>query len=644
MLTESLNAAIGHLGTKAKKARVFGVDYLHMTIPGEGDLFLTRFGVPLLDHLLPCNWRDDAYYKRPENRHLRTRLNGSSHPLRITTKPVNGTAIDIVAKFCRVGQEVFLEQTSQCDLLAADELFAARWNNPFEEIGLLMELRNMNRFYKRQILTQRPLAIFVPEKEGALWQMGRTESKMMSHHRLLSEDQQGTAAEEAIELDIHRFYVLIYGWVKGIDAEEAFEGLEESTETLRRLTQRVHHEHLKARGYVVLDTKPAHFIVRRRGKDVLRDRNGDIVFALVDFELLQRTRTYEKVFRRAQRAKYLKLLGRRNDRRVDLPEDLSHAEIHDVEYVHGATSNRGSLWVVGRHPDLFDYLDASRWRKTPRIRLSESVFRTKSVDNVHIVYKHSRVGMKPQQDPASESGRRARQFGFNSPFEEVAIAEKLRGLGIGTTYPRGIYKTSHQSLPAEWLSDDSRYVSHQHLVTSDGSPVLQRSHDYYTLWGYWRGRNPLQDYSQTEHWGITDVDQAFSEGMISAGEHDDLISSTRSRLRSIDFAEPIRNDRIFLSFTQGRLSKDSSGHCEVTICINGYRAFEKGLLNLDEYNLLIRSMSMDLERHGYEALNLKGDHIILSMNPDGILKRDVKGNLDAVLCHFDQIRAPWMEY
>jgi hypothetical protein len=47
---------------------------------------------------------------------------------------------------------------------------------------------------------------------------------------------------------------------------------------------------------------------------------------------------------------------------------------------------------------------------------------------------------------------------------------------------------------------------------------------------------------------------------------------------------------------------------------------------------------------GYENLRLKGDHLLLSMTPDGEIARREDGSLLSILCNFELIRAPWMNY
>ena len=168
-LNESTREYIQRLGMTPKKARVFGTDYVHLELPGNGDLYVTSWGLPMLGHLLPENWGDEKYYNRPENRSLRMNLEGSAHPHKITTKEVNGKTIDIVVKWCRVGSEVPLYATAKANFISEEDILHARWNSPFEEFGLLMDLRQSNRYFKRKLFTQRPFAIYTPSERLELW-------------------------------------------------------------------------------------------------------------------------------------------------------------------------------------------------------------------------------------------------------------------------------------------------------------------------------------------------------------------------------------------------------------------------------------------------------------------------------------------
>ena len=65
-------------------------------------------------------------------------------------------------------------------------------------------------------------------------------------------------------------------------------------EELEEFTGYVYFNLLLQRGYQVADTKPAHFIMRKRGDDLLRDKHGHPHFALIDFELISLQHRPEK--------------------------------------------------------------------------------------------------------------------------------------------------------------------------------------------------------------------------------------------------------------------------------------------------------------------------------------------------------------
>ena len=92
-----------------------------------------------------------------------------------------------------------------------------------------------------------------------------------------------------MELDILRQYVVLYGWVKGCDLTELAGQSQLEPEAREKLFAHrmslVNHE-LGLKGYHVVDMKPQHIIVRQRTDgSLLRDRNGQMAYALVDYEL-----------------------------------------------------------------------------------------------------------------------------------------------------------------------------------------------------------------------------------------------------------------------------------------------------------------------------------------------------------------------
>lgn len=621
--------------------RAFGVYYGHIRTADGGDLFATRYGWPFLRQLLPESWYANEWYSQQGEK-----LPGSTgHVYRVPTRPVAGRSIDLVVKFSRVGQEVpLVVAQSALDTVSHEEVVNARFNSPLEEFGLVMEMRRGAYGPRRlRINSQRPLAIYAPPEQFELWQLGRTHSRFRAHQNRLAVDQE--RADAAMELDIKRDYVLLFNYIKGIDAENAHLADEITEEDLHSLTERVTEE-LKLKGFRVLDNKPKHYIVRHRGPDrCLLRKQGELVYGLVDFELLERTREYDRHFRMAQRAKYWQMQSHRMDRPPAwLPPHLKRMSIFGVNYLYGTTPNSGKVWAVGNDPDLFDYFLPDRWRRTPRLRLAiaDDIYRTRTRDNIHLVYRRSRVGERPQVDPIHVSGQRIRQHGYNSPFEEIAVAELLRRHGISTIYPRAIYRTGHESLKTVGTRDDRRYHSHADLTTPkpESEPILSSHHEFYTIWGYFRGISPQKDYRRHGHWGFVDLEKALEDEVLDEKQFHEVVDATRSRLNAIGFPEETIEDFEFLlRFDHnGVLIPDDQGRLDVTWSLDALAAHEYGLIDEVNYRHLVERTRSRLEAANCEALDLSGRHLLLSLNPDGKIKPDDQGEIDVTLCNLELIR------
>ncbi len=531
--------------------RLLGVDYVHVPTANGGELYLTRFGLPFLEHLQLENWREDAWFEKK-----RERLPGTSVVYRIPTKAVNGRAIDLVVKYCRVGEDVPL------DTFTFEKFSQAEFNSPYEEFALLMELRD--RKLAQRVLTHRPLAIYMPPERLELWQTGR------STHRI----EHKKAKFRDVELDIFRHYVLIYQWVKGESADTALQvaiaGAENRTAELKRLTLKAKAE-LEHNGFMVVDHKPAHLIVRwRRDGTLLRNRAGDFSYALIDFELLQRTPAHEQEMQSARRSLYLR---RQRDRFAspkgsNYPAHLKPMRLLGVDYVWGhADSTHGMLWVVGRDPDLFDYFMPERWRHTPGKRLSptnESYY-TLTKDRINLVWKVARVG--EQREPAA--AERTKAAPYNSPFEEVAIALDLTAKGIDTTYPRAIYMSGLESTrSALYVSDDRRYKSHQGLVTPDGQPVLRPDHIYLTVWGFWNGLDEILASKDEAYVRGVNLDEACRQGIITRRQAKQLLERGQKKLAAAGYRDLCPKPTHFLLSLRhsGSLVLGVDGKPTVRIC------------------------------------------------------------------------------
>ena len=542
---------------------LLGVTYDHYRLADGADLYVTEFGRPFLRHLLPENWLEPEWFSNS-----REALQGTSTVYKIKTRPVAGAGKDIVVKWCRVGEDVPMDTFTRLKFIEAD------FNSPYEEFSLLMEMRARAR--PGTIRTHKPLAIFVPAKRLELWQTGRSQSKI----------DYKKAQYRDVELDIYRQYILVYEWIKGVASTETAAaqaaqaaGYADAKSFALAMTDRS-IEDMRQAGFRVLDVKPQHVIVRPRPNGgLLRDRSGRAAYALVDFELLERTPEYGRQAKQERRQTYLE---RQRDRFRPLfrpdsyPRHLHPVRILGVDYVHGdCDSTRGKLWVVGRDPHLFDYFLPERWRRTPRQSLSDTaqVYHTKTKDDVQLVWKVSQVGdpAQPAHVPAAVA-----THGYNSPFEEFEFAFHLAEAGVPATYPRAIYMLGHHStLPPEAL-DPRRYESHRDLRMPDGAPVLQRERNYITIWGYWNGT-------------------------------DDAVAG-----------EELRRD-----------------HCRG---INGWQALAAGRIDERQLQAATEKMARLLAAAGVASCGLLATHYLLTLSPENELVRDPDGTLAVRLCNFEFLR------
>ena len=542
---------------------LLGVPYDHYRMADGADLYVTPFGRPFLRHLWPENWLEPEWFGKS-----REALQGTSTVYKIKTKPVAGASKDIVVKWCRMGEDVPMDTFTRSKFIETD------FNSPYEEFSLLMEMRT--RASPGTIRTHKPLAIFVPAKRLELWQTGRSQSKI----------DYKKAKYRDVELDIYRQYILIYEWIKGVASTEAaaaqasqVAGYADANSFALAMMERSIGDMQQA-GFRVLDVKPQHVIVRPKPNGgLLQDRSGRTAYALVDFELLERTPEYGRQAKQERRQTYLE---RQRDRFRPLfrpdsyPRHLHPVRILSVDYVHGdCDSTRGKLWVVGRDPHLFDYFLPERWRRTPRQSLSDTaqVYHTKTKDDVHLVWKVSQVGdpAQPAHVPAAVA-----THGYNSPFEEFEFAFQLAEAGVPATYPRAIYMLGHHStLPPEAL-DPRRYESHRDLRMPDGAPVLQRERNYITIWGYWNGT-------------------------------DDAVAG-----------EELRRD-----------------HCRG---INGLQALAAGRIDERQLQAATEKMTRLLAAAGAESCGLLATHYLLTLSPEDELLRDPDGTLAVRLCNFELLR------
>jgi hypothetical protein len=272
------------------RRRVYGVPYVQMDDTTGGRLWVTRHGWRLLEHLPPAKW----YLRRQYERRGQRLSEGSGAVFCVSSPVPAAPPVKMIVKFSRMAQDLPLHVSSRFPGgISRHVLDEAVFNDPFQEFGLLEELRN-SRFGppSLKIRTKRPLAVYSPGRRFEAWQLGRTEDRFRRHSQQLASDQATLEnGMEPVELSIHRQYIYLFHWIRGEDAESLSRSGALSSEETTDLVSNV-IEDLAAKGFRVLDTKPNHVILRRRPDGQLLRRGGQFAYALVDFELLQRTEEY----------------------------------------------------------------------------------------------------------------------------------------------------------------------------------------------------------------------------------------------------------------------------------------------------------------------------------------------------------------
>ncbi|GAB4489804.1 MAG: hypothetical protein OHK006_21950 [Thermodesulfovibrionales bacterium] len=549
---------------------VLGVVYSHVRTPDGGDLYLTRFAEPYQEHLKIENWYEQAWFDSHK-----IRLLGTSSVYKVPTKPVNGESLDLVVKNCRVGEDVPL------DTHTLQEFCDAEFNSPWEEFALVMELME-NAYGPRdlRLSTQMPMAIYVPPETMQPWQSGRSRTKI---NRI-------RAKHPGIDIDILKQYKLVYAWIRGKNLREVFDQIDlnadEITGHLKTLDAQAHSS-LQKKGYIMADMKPEHIIIPEADverinalgqhsgseapelqvKELYRLISGSR-HALIDYELLLRTPEHDEAVKSSRRHSYLDDLQHRFEP-TPLPGHLAATEIFGVPYVFGrAESTGGRLWVVGKNPHLFDYFLPERWRKTPSIKLSESkeVFYTITKDNIHLVWETSRVGEMPAGDEEGARDPLVQRYGINSPFEEFSIAFELNSLGIPTVYVRAIYMTGSTKIEAS--TDRRKYESHASLRDPEGEPVLQETHNYITIRGYYNGPDRWVAEHGNALYTPVDLAKAVGRGTISEALCSELLRTVKEKLlqNGFDGSSLKPNDLLLAIDDEGKIMESPGGGPQPIIC------------------------------------------------------------------------------
>lgn len=555
-----------HLVTAGDLTNILQVVYVHKKSENDGDVYLTRHGFPHGKLLDIENWYEPEWFSAN-----RVRLLGTSYVYRVPTRVVDGRSLNLVVKYSRVGEDVPINTHVLNDFLNAE------FNSPWEEFSLVFEMRE-GAFGPKElkIASQRPLAIYVPPEQMQLWQTGRSRSrisKIVSKH-------------PGLGLDILRQYILVYEWIEGLNLVEALESFGCEGEPLNKLLHPMTLQvigDMAAKGFAVADMKPSHVIIGEArmkaihalGPDAREEKIAAVRasieakdYSVVDYELMLRTPPHEDQIKMARRHTYLDA-QRDKYKSAPMPPHLKRVEVFDVPYIRGfAESTGGHLWVIGRNPELFDFFLPERWRRTPCRPLSShhEIYYTLTKDNIHIVWKTSRVGEMPGPDEAPERVEAIRERGFNSPFEVAALARAVSAGGLPTVYMRAIYMTGSQKV--EPVTDKRRFESHRGLFSMDGHPLLREDRNYVTIRGYFNGPDEWVAEHEDRLCQPHDLQDAALTGLLPREDCLRLLETARARLANLRFDGRLLelNDLLVSVDPAGRLVLDAEKRPETRIC------------------------------------------------------------------------------
>lgn len=548
------------------KLTIFNVDYHHLKLDDGDEFYFTDDGLPYWENLLPENfWTDKEWFKN--NFEMQR---GSGCVYKIRTKEVDGHSLDIIMKWNRMGKDI------PGDTEADAGIMDARFLSPFEEFHYLQELRNQLDCSNTKIALQYPLAIYVPS--GHVQARGRERRQY-----LLDFIQKNHEHEIAIDLD--RTYIVIYKWMEEINIEAMIKDGQLSYDEVVELTQDV-YDQIIANGFVVRDHKASHIIVKTKDGEIRRDRQGHIEYGYVDYELMERTPERERISREIRRRNYLERMPKRFEETAIGESELKPCSVFDVPYIFGEVpSSKGRLWVVGRDPGLFDYFLPEKWRKQDRVKLSQhhNMYYKVSRDNINLVLKLSRVGEMPDVDPFKQGEKKILEHGFNSPFEEVAIALELSAKGIPVIYPRAIYMSGEKSGVSSSFSDQSRYLSHEKFLIPGGSAsVLTGEHEYIIIWGYWNGTDEMLAEYDGNYYKAVNALSAFRNGLIDEATYISLMKKVSGKMRSVGVEDlHLRGTHILLSIdSEDKVVLADDGMPNIRICnFELLRKISRGRIN-----------------------------------------------------------------
>lgn len=263
------------------KLKLFDVDYVHLKGRQGGQFFVTEHGWAAMESLLPQHWFTGRRFCKVG----RALAGATGAVYRVPVPHKTREDFALVVKFSRFCQNVgvtAVDPNMNLSQVQLTRIESSHFLSPFEEFGNLYKLR---RAAGSQILTKAPLAIYSPPSRYLDWQLGREPHLKSVHSARLLNSQKHLPQEQRMDFDWERQYIVLYRWINGIDAEQAVDqGLipKSKMSSLARIAR----DAMASHGWEVMDHKPRHVIVRQGKDDQLVNRKDELLWGLIDYELL----------------------------------------------------------------------------------------------------------------------------------------------------------------------------------------------------------------------------------------------------------------------------------------------------------------------------------------------------------------------
>ena len=87
------------------------------------------------------------------------------------------------------------------------------------------------------------------------------------------------------------------------------------------------------------------------------------------------------------------------------------------------------------------------------------------------------------------------------------------------------------------IVDDRRHEALAHLRTPEGDPVVCKEYDYITIWGFWNGPDELLAEADGRFYHAINAKQAFANKMVSKPVLEELVRLKAERLARCGFED-----------------------------------------------------------------------------------------------------------